>query len=77
MRAVNAEINLPNVLMTVFSTMPRAGEDTVRSRGASTAERQGSREGGTARPTSLKNGATMVSDWIVVTTNDPPARVCG
>ena len=74
-RAANAEINLPNVLMTVFSSMPRGqgevpfavGKDgrvytpTVANR--ATIEQ--------LAPARLPNGASMIGEWVVVMTADP------
>jgi serine phosphatase RsbU (regulator of sigma subunit) len=74
-RTANAEINLPNVLMTVFSTMPRTqgevpfavGKDgrvytpTVANRAAIEQ----------LTPAKLPNGASMIGEWVVVMTSDP------
>jgi hypothetical protein len=74
-RAVNAEINLPNVLMTVFSTMPRGQGEVPFALGRDgriyTPSDQDRAKVEPLGPMTLKNGATMVGDWIVVTTNDP------
>jgi serine phosphatase RsbU (regulator of sigma subunit) len=74
-RTANAEINLPNVLMTVFSTMPssrgevpfavakdgRVYTPTVANRAALEQ----------LAPVKLPNGASMIGEWVVVMTNDP------
>jgi serine phosphatase RsbU (regulator of sigma subunit) len=75
-RTANVEVNLPNMLMTVFSSMPTAqgevpfaiGKDgtlyTPTEANRTTLEQFGAAQ--------LPNGASMVgNEWIVVTTNDP------
>ena len=74
-RAANAEINLPNLLMTVFSSMPRGQGEvpfavakdnriyTPTAANRATVEQLG--------PASRPDGASMVGEWIVVMTKDP------
>jgi serine phosphatase RsbU (regulator of sigma subunit) len=74
-RAVNAEINLPNVLMTVFSSMPRGqgevpfavGKD-ARIYTPTDADRRTIEE---LSPASRPDGASMLGEWVVVITKDP------
>ena len=74
-RTANAEINLPNVLMTVFSSMPRGQGEVPFAVG---------RDGQIYTPTSadrtslehlapakLPDGASMFREWIIVMTKDP------
>lgn len=74
-RTANAEVNLPNVLMTVFASMPRGQGEVPFAVG---------RDGQIYTPTSanrallepldpadLPNGASMFREWVIVMTPDP------
>jgi serine phosphatase RsbU (regulator of sigma subunit) len=74
-RTANAEVNLPNVLMTVFSSMhPAQGEVPFavgkdgRLYTPGTKNRPALEQ---IAPARLSDGATMLNDWIVVMTPDP------
>ncbi len=74
-RAANAEINLPNVLMTVFSSMPRGQGDVPFAVGKdgriytpTTADRAAL---DVLTPARLPNGSSMLGEWVVVMTPDP------
>lgn len=74
-RTANAEVNLPNMLMTVFSSMPTAQGEVPFAIGKDAtlytptqANRTTLEQFGAAR---LPNGASMIGDWVVVTTPDP------
>lgn len=74
-RAANAEINLPNVLMTVFSSMPR-GQGEVpfavgRDGGVYTTSSADRAVLDPLSPASLPDGSSMLNEWIVVMTKDP------
>jgi serine phosphatase RsbU (regulator of sigma subunit) len=74
-RTANAEVNLPNVLMTVFSSMPRGQGEVPFALGKDgrvytpTASNRATIE--QLAPARLANGASMVADFIIVITNDP------
>jgi sigma-B regulation protein RsbU (phosphoserine phosphatase) len=74
-RAANAEINLPNVLMTVFSSMPRGQGEVPFAVGKdgriytpSDADR---RRIEALAPASRPDGASMLGEWVLVVTKDP------
>ena len=74
-RTANAEINLPNVLMTVFSTVPR-GQGEVpfavgtdgRTYTPTMANRAALEQ---LTPAKLPDGASFFREWVVVMTKDP------
>jgi serine phosphatase RsbU (regulator of sigma subunit) len=74
-RTANAEINLPNVLMTVFSSMPRGQGEVPFAVGRDgqiytpTSADRASLEHLT--PAKLPDGASMFREWIIVMTKDP------
>ncbi len=75
LRAANAEVNLPNMLMTVFSSMPTGQGEVPFALGKdgtlytpTVANRATLQRFGAAR---LPNGPSMIGEWIVVTTPDP------
>jgi serine phosphatase RsbU (regulator of sigma subunit) len=74
-RTANAEINLPNVLMTVFSSMhPAQGEVPFavgRDGRLYTPAMKNRAALEQIAPARLKDGASMQNDWIVVMTPDP------
>src|SRR5262249_21346037 len=77
-RSANAEINLPNVLMTVFSTMPREQGEVpfaVDKEGKLYVQSDEDRRkveglGAVAKPDGPL-GKTVLPEWIVVTMADP------
>jgi serine phosphatase RsbU (regulator of sigma subunit) len=75
LRTANAEVNLPNVLMTVFSSMPTAQGEVpfaVGRDGLLYTPTQGNRTTlGQFDPARLPNGASMIGEWVVVMTPDP------
>jgi serine phosphatase RsbU (regulator of sigma subunit) len=74
-RTANAEVNLPNVLMTVFSSMhPAQGEVPFAVGRDGRLYTPGTKNRAALEqiaPARLKDGATMLNDWIVVMTPDP------
>jgi serine phosphatase RsbU (regulator of sigma subunit) len=74
-RTANAEINLPNVLMTVFSAMPRAQGEVpfaVASDGRLYTPTMANRAAiEQLAPAKLPDGASLFREWVVVLTKDP------
>lgn len=74
-RTAHAEVNLPNVLMTVFSSMPRGQGEVPFAIGREgqiytpTAADRTLLEG--LAPSRLGDGASMLGEWVVVMTQDP------
>ena len=74
-RTANAEINLPNVLMTVFSTVPRGQGEVPFAVGTDgriytpTMANRAALEQLT--PAKLPDGASFFREWVVVMTKDP------
>ena len=74
-RTANAEINLPNVLMTVFSSVPRGRGDVPFAVGAdgriytpTMANRAALEQ---LAPARLPDGTSLLHEWVVVMTQDP------
>jgi sigma-B regulation protein RsbU (phosphoserine phosphatase) len=74
-RTANAEVNLPNMLMTVFSSMPRGQGEVPFAVGRDGRIYTPTPENRTVleplAPAKLRNGASMFRDWIIVMTQDP------
>jgi serine phosphatase RsbU (regulator of sigma subunit) len=74
-RTASAEINLPNVLMTVFSSVPRAQGEVpfaVGPEGRLYASTEAAREAvEPLSPAQLPNGASTLREWVVIMTEDP------
>ncbi len=76
--SVDAEVNLPNLVMTVFSTMPRAQGEVPFAVGTdghvyarSDADRRVIESLGRVAVPDGPVGTTVLPEWIVVTTADP------
>ncbi len=75
LRTVNAEVNLPNVLMTVFSAIPRGQGEVPFALGKDgriyTPSDHDRSVIAQLAPASRPNGTLVLRDWIVVMTADP------